>query len=101
MTTVAYQSKQHTISTVVHAIDDFGFSDQEMLRMELATIYTKGDILITYDGEVSPSASPEYGIYLASGTIFSLTGHTNLDQLEMIRAGTTDSLVTVTLEYGE
>jgi hypothetical protein len=97
----AYQSAQYTVSDTVVTLAEFSFTEQELLRMELATIYTKADILITYDGENSPEDSPEYGIYLASGTLFSLDGRENLNNLEMIRAGAEDSLVTVTLEYGE
>lgn len=99
--TTAFATKQYTVSSSIVDLSDFGFSESDLLRMELGTIYTKADILVTYDGENDPVASPEFGIYLASGTIFSITGHENLDQLEMLRAGATDSLVTITLEYGE
>ena len=97
----AFESAQLTVSDTAVGLSDFAFSAQDLVRMESATIYTKSDILITFDGEHSPDDSPEYGIYLASGTVWSLDGRNNLDNLEMIRAGSEDSLVTVELEYGE
>jgi hypothetical protein len=101
MTTVAFSTKQLTVANTPVTLDDFPFSDGDLQRMEQAIIYTKADILITYDGTNSPAASPEFGIVLASGTIFTLKGHENLDNLEMVRLGAVSSLVTVCLEYGE
>lgn len=95
----AFNTKQLSVSTIARSLSDFAFSASDLVRMESATFYTKADILITYDGVNPPVASPEFGIYLASGVIFSLQDRENLDNLQMIRAGSTDSLVTVTLEY--
>ncbi len=97
----AMNTKQHTITNIVHTLAEFGFDADELLRMMSAVIYTKADILITYDGVNPPVASPEFGIYLASGTIYNLDGHENLDNLEMLRAGATSSLVTVVINSGE
>jgi hypothetical protein len=98
---VAMNTKQHSITNVAHTLTDFGFDADELIRMELATIYTKADLLITYDGINLPVTSPEFGIYLTSGVIYNLLGHKNLDNLEMVRGGATDSLVTVVLSYGK
>lgn len=98
---IAINTIQHTITNVVHTLADFGFDATDLIRMELATLSTRGDLLITYDGVNSPVIATQFGIYLASGLIYNLEGHENLDNLEMIRAGSTDSLVTVVLNYGE
>lgn len=96
----AINTQQYNVGGTAVSLADFSFDASDLVRMESSTIYTKGDILITYDGVNPPVASPEFGIYLTSGTIFSLDGRKNLDDLEMISASAGSSLVTVVLEYG-
>ncbi len=98
---VAINTIQHTITNVVHTLADFGFADTDLIRMESAVIHTKADLLITYDGINVPVTSTGFGLYLASGAMLNLVGHENLDNLEMVRASATSSLVTVVLSYGE
>lgn len=95
---VAYRTKTSTISNSAVAISAAGWSwtAGDLAAADFAMITAHAQpVVITWDGTTPTSTT---GLYLGAGNTVAITGNANVQAVQLIRQGSSDATVSITLE---
>lgn len=95
---VAFRTKAATISTAAVAISAAGWSwtAGDLVAADVAHVSAIGQgVSMTWDGTV-PTAT--LGMPIAAGSTVAVEGNANVQAIQLIRSGSSDATVSITLE---
>jgi hypothetical protein len=98
-TTAAYAYNSATVSSTAQTLTDVGFSAAEIERADVAYITVDTQALRYRYDSGAPTAAD--GHLLDAGDKWLLVGNQNIRNLQLIRAGSSDGFVAITLESFE
>jgi len=95
---IAYETRTATISGSAVAISAAGWSwtDGYLAQADHAAVTAHGaSVCMTWDGTTPTSTT---GIAIAAGATVQVLGNANIQAIQLIRSGTGDATVSITLE---
>jgi hypothetical protein len=92
-----YQTKAATITNAAKAIDhaDFGFTDAELEAADYAVITAFAASVVVTTDATTPTAT--LGTFIGVEDPVTVSGNQNINNLQFIRAGSTDATVSISL----
>ena len=91
----AFQTKALAITGTAKAIASFGFSTAELTKADRAVITAFAQpVVIAVDGNTPTST---LGTYVGANDSITIDGNLNINNLQIIKAGATDSTASMTL----